>query len=101
MDHVGGRGDPDRALAMARDGASRAEVQAATGGTVGVRDVGFSVAPGETFVVMGLSGSGKSTATWMRRRNAWSMLPCRFVAITTRPSYSSSRWSRYAVSMFA
>ena len=52
---------PDRALAMARDGASRAEVQAATGCTVGVRDVGFSVAPGETFVVMGLSGSGKST----------------------------------------
>lgn len=52
---------PDRAIAMARDGAGRSEVLAATGCTVGVRDVGFSVAPGETFVVMGLSGSGKST----------------------------------------
>ena len=52
---------PDRAIELARSGSTRSEVLAATGCTIGVRDVGFQVAPGETFVVMGLSGSGKST----------------------------------------
>ncbi|MEV5414390.1 glycine betaine/L-proline ABC transporter ATP-binding protein [Thermopolyspora sp. NPDC052614] len=38
-----------------------AELRAKTGCTPAVRDVSFSIAPGEVFVVMGLSGSGKST----------------------------------------
>ena len=49
------------ARAMAKTGASREEIQTATGSVVAVRDITFDVAPGETFVVMGLSGSGKST----------------------------------------
>jgi glycine betaine/proline transport system ATP-binding protein len=37
------------------------ELLAQTGCTAAVRDLEFSVRPGEVFVVMGLSGSGKST----------------------------------------
>ena len=58
---VFGPGSPERAMAMARSGTSRQEVQAGTGHTVAIRDMSFDVRRGETFVVMGLSGSGKST----------------------------------------
>ena len=43
-----------------KNGASRSEV-AAQGATAAVIDAGFDVRPGEIFVIMGLSGSGKST----------------------------------------
>ena len=46
---------------MAEAGHTREEIQTATGSVVAVRGASFHVAPGETFVVMGLSGSGKST----------------------------------------
>ena len=58
---VFGSGSPNDAIRRAQDGESRASIIEQTGQTVGVRDVSFSVAPSETFVVMGLSGSGKST----------------------------------------
>jgi glycine betaine/proline transport system ATP-binding protein len=35
---------------------SRKELQEKTGHVIGIRDVSFDVAPGEVFVVMGLSG---------------------------------------------
>ena len=40
---------------------SRSEIQDELGAVVALRDVSFSVNPGEVYVVMGLSGSGKST----------------------------------------
>ena len=46
---------------MRRQGKSKAEVEQATGSTIGAYDATFHVYPGEIFVIIGLSGSGKST----------------------------------------
>ena len=46
---------------MRRGGKSKAEVERATGSTIGAYDATFDVYPGEIFVIIGLSGSGKST----------------------------------------
>ena len=43
------------------EGFGKEEILAKTGQTVGVNKVSFTVQEGETFVLMGLSGSGKST----------------------------------------
>ncbi len=51
-----------RAFDLARSGMDKNRVQAETGHVVGLDNVSFSVKKGELFVVMGLSGSGKSTA---------------------------------------
>src|SRR4051794_10471221 len=50
----------------------RGELQKKTGCVAAVRDVSFSVWPGEVFVVMGLSGSGESTVirTLIRQNEA-------------------------------
>ena len=51
-----------RAYDLARAGVSKDEVQRLSGHVVGMTDISFDVNKGEIFVVMGLSGSGKSTA---------------------------------------
>jgi glycine betaine/proline transport system ATP-binding protein len=51
-----------RALELSKAGVPKDEVQMRTNHVVGLTDVNFSVNEGEIFVVMGLSGSGKSTA---------------------------------------
>ncbi|MCY4193472.1 MAG: glycine betaine/L-proline ABC transporter ATP-binding protein [bacterium] len=51
-----------RAFELASSGMGKDEVQAETGHVIGLHNVSFSVSKGEIFVVMGLSGSGKSTA---------------------------------------
>lgn len=50
-----------QALAMIKDNKDKNEIFEKTGATVGVYDASFEVNEGEIFVVMGLSGSGKST----------------------------------------
>ncbi|MCQ8780768.1 quaternary amine ABC transporter ATP-binding protein [Mangrovibrevibacter kandeliae] len=49
------------AAALLRDGVPRNEVIERTGGVIGLGGASFSVEEGEILVVMGLSGSGKST----------------------------------------
>jgi glycine betaine/proline transport system ATP-binding protein len=51
-----------RAFDLVKAGYNKDEVLQRSGHVVGLSDVSFSVHKGEIFVVMGLSGSGKSTA---------------------------------------
>lgn len=50
-----------RALKMSKSGKSKKDILKKAHSTIGVDDVSFSIKEGELFVVMGLSGSGKST----------------------------------------
>ena len=58
-------GNENESLRLLEDGHSKEEILAQTGATVGVQHANFDVAEGEFFVVMGLSGSGKSTMVRM------------------------------------
>ena len=53
--------EEQKALADARNGASKAEILEHYKCVVGIADASISVLPGEIFCIMGLSGSGKST----------------------------------------
>ena len=53
--------NPERALSPENASKSKSELQAELGVVIGLSDVSFEVQKGNTFVIMGLSGSGKST----------------------------------------
>lgn len=53
--------EPKPALDLLREGATKQAIFEETGLAVGVADASFDVLEGETLVVMGLSGSGKSS----------------------------------------
>jgi len=53
--------NPEKALKLLEEGLSKTEILQKTGLTVGIDKISFTVQSGEIFVVMGLSGSGKST----------------------------------------
>lgn len=58
----------NRAKEMLKAGKTKPEILKATGATVGVDRADFSIKIGEIFVIMGLSGSGKSTTLRMLNR---------------------------------
>ena len=58
----------NRAKEMLKAGKTKPEILKATGATVGVDRADFSINTGEIFVIMGLSGSGKSTTLRMLNR---------------------------------
>jgi glycine betaine/proline transport system ATP-binding protein len=60
--------NPQPALRMLDEGATKAEIQETTGQVVAVNDASFDVQEGEIFVIMGLSGSGKSTVVRLLNR---------------------------------
>jgi len=60
--------NPERAFPLIDQGLEKDEVFKKTGLTIGVQDASFTVYEGEIFVIMGLSGSGKSTIVRMLNR---------------------------------
>jgi glycine betaine/proline transport system ATP-binding protein len=59
---------PKNAIKLLEKGFSKKEILEQTGSTIGVNNASFEIYPGEIFVVMGLSGSGKSTMIRMLNR---------------------------------
>ncbi len=59
---------PGKAMKLLEQGENKTSVLEKTGMTVGVDNASFSVQAGEIFVIMGLSGSGKSTIVRMLNR---------------------------------
>jgi glycine betaine/proline transport system ATP-binding protein len=60
--------NPKKGLELCKKGLSKQEILEKTGLTVGVQDANFTIEEGEIFVIMGLSGSGKSTIVRMFNR---------------------------------
>ncbi|WP_319584135.1 glycine betaine/L-proline ABC transporter ATP-binding protein ProV [uncultured Pseudodesulfovibrio sp.] len=59
---------PRKGLELLQQGHTKTEVLEKTGMTVGVNNASFTIEDGEIFVIMGLSGSGKSTMVRMLNR---------------------------------
>jgi glycine betaine/proline transport system ATP-binding protein len=59
---------PQKAMQLLRDGLNKEAIHEKTGMTVGVDNANFTIGQGEIFVIMGLSGSGKSTMVRMLNR---------------------------------
>jgi glycine betaine/proline transport system ATP-binding protein len=57
-----------KAMALLKDGLNKEQIFEKIGATVGVQDASFEINRGEIFVIMGLSGSGKSTMVRMLNR---------------------------------
>ena len=59
---------PKKAMELLKKGQGKEEIFEKTETTVGVQDASFDIHTGEIFVIMGLSGSGKSTMVRMLNR---------------------------------
>ncbi len=53
--------NPERVFPLLEKGLSKTEILEKTGCTIGINNANFAIEKKETFVIMGLSGSGKST----------------------------------------
>ncbi|NEV61299.1 glycine betaine/L-proline ABC transporter ATP-binding protein ProV [Thiorhodococcus minor] len=60
--------EPEKAMHLLEQGVDKDAIFDRTGQTVGVCDANFSIMEGEIFVIMGLSGSGKSTIVRLLNR---------------------------------
>lgn len=59
---------PEKAMQLLSEGLEKDAILEQTGMTVGVNNASFTIESGEIFVIMGLSGSGKSTIVRMLNR---------------------------------
>lgn len=60
--------EPEKAFQLLEQGLDKDAIFEKTGQTVGIQDASFDIREGEIFVIMGLSGSGKSTMVRLLNR---------------------------------
>ena len=60
--------NPNKAIRLLKEGYTKTDILEKTGMNVGVNNAEFTIKQGEIFVIMGLSGSGKSTMVRMINR---------------------------------
>jgi ABC-type glutathione transport system ATPase component len=82
------------ALAMVGQGKTKDQVLSETGCVVGVNDLSLSIDTGEIFVIMGLSGSGKSTPNARCTGSTpWASKATKTNTRTSSPAACVSEWA--------
>lgn len=88
--------NPDRAFKHIEKGISKEALLEKTGLSLGVKDASLAIEEGEIFVIMGLSGSGKSTMVRLLNRLIEPTRVRSSLMASILPKYPTARCVKFA-----